>query len=222
MNSLEDWSGRPPIVPAELAGSYVEVRPLAEGDFDGLWESFSLDDGSMWDYMGYGPFADREAMAATARSWIGAPDPAFVAFHAGGVAVGWGSFMRIEPVHGVAEIGHLAFSPRLRRTRAATEAIYLMMNHIFDLGYRRCEWKCDADNAASRRAAERFGFTFEGVFRQHMVVKGRNRDTAWYSVIDREWPERKEAFGAWLDPANFDPAGVQRRRLGELPSGGKE
>jgi RimJ/RimL family protein N-acetyltransferase len=118
---------------------------------------------------------------------------------------------------GVIEVGHLAFSPALQRKPAATEAMYLMMRRIFEeLGYRRYEWKCDALNAPSRRAAERLGFRYEGTFRQMHVVKGRNRDTAWFSILDREWPTLKQAFERWLDPGNFDGAGVQRRRLGEL------
>jgi RimJ/RimL family protein N-acetyltransferase len=128
-------------------------------------------------------------------------------------ATGIASYLRIEPAHGTIEVGHLAFSPLLQRTAAATEAMYLMMKHAFELGYRRYEWKCDALNAASRRAAERLGFRFEGVFRQAVVYKGRNRDTAWYSIIDREWPGREAAFLAWLDPTNFDSHGRQRRSL---------
>jgi RimJ/RimL family protein N-acetyltransferase len=134
-----------------------------------------------------------------------------------GKAEGWASYMRITPAHGAIEVGNVLFSPALQRTRAATEAMYLMARHVFeDLGYRRYEWKCNAENAASRRAALRLGFTFEGIFRQHMVVKDRSRDTAWFSMLDHEWPARKRAFEAWLDPANFDAAGRQRRTLAEL------
>jgi RimJ/RimL family protein N-acetyltransferase len=122
--------------------------------------------------------------------------------------------MRIDPANGVVEVGNILLAPRLQRTTAATEAMYLMASHIFDrLGYRRYEWKCNAENLPSRRAALRLGFTFEGIFRQHMVVKGRNRDTAWFSMLDREWPARKRAFESWLDPANFDPQGSQRQAL---------
>jgi RimJ/RimL family protein N-acetyltransferase len=124
------------------------------------------------------------------------------------------SFLRMAPEHGVIEIGHIWFAPALQRTRQATEAIYLMARHVFDdLGYRRLEWKCDALNEPSRRAAQRFGFTFEGVFRQHMVVKGRNRDSAWFSILDGEWPAIREAFEAWLGPENFDADGRQRQTL---------
>jgi RimJ/RimL family protein N-acetyltransferase len=139
---------------------------------------------------------------------------------AAGAARGLATLMSMVPEHGVIEIGHIWLSPQLQRTRQATEAIYVMARHAFeDLGNRRLEWKCDAQNAASRRAAERFGFTFEGVFRQHRVIKGRNRDTAWYSIIDGEWPQRRAAFEAWLAPANFDASGAQRRSLGEISRG---
>jgi RimJ/RimL family protein N-acetyltransferase len=131
-----------------------------------------------------------------------------------GQARGWASFMRIKPAHGVIEVGNVLFSPALQRTRAATEAMYLMAAHVFDhLGYRRYEWKCNALNEASRRAALRLGFTFEGVFRQHMVVKDRSRDTAWFAMLDHEWPERKRAFEAWLEPGNFDGEGGQKMSL---------
>jgi RimJ/RimL family protein N-acetyltransferase len=134
-----------------------------------------------------------------------------------GTAAGWASFMRIKPAHGVIEVGNVLFSPSLQRTRAATEAMYLMAEHVFDtLGYRRHEWKCDALNAPSRRAALRLGFSFEGIFRQHMVVKGRSRDTAWFALLDHEWPARKRAFEAWLDPANFDAEGSQQKSLEQL------
>jgi RimJ/RimL family protein N-acetyltransferase len=134
-----------------------------------------------------------------------------------GVAAGHASYMRIKPAHGVVEVGNVLFSPALQRTRAATEAMYLMARHVFeDLGYRRYEWKCNADNEPSRRAAQRLGFTFEGIFRQHMVVKDRNRDTAWFSMLDHEWPARKQTFEAWLDPANFDREKRQRQSLTEI------
>ena len=132
-------------------------------------------------------------------------------------AAGYASFMRMEPAHGVIEVGNILLSPALQRTTAATEAMYLMARHVFeDLGYRRYEWKCNAEHQPSRRAALRLGFTFEGIFRQHMVVKDRSRDTAWFSILDHEWPERKAAFEAWLAPANFAESGRQRQTLSEL------
>jgi RimJ/RimL family protein N-acetyltransferase len=169
----------------------------------------------MWTYLSSGPFTS----SAELRSWVEArqdsEDPLFFAVVDASTAraAGVSSYLRIEPAHGVVEVGHLAFAPQLQRTRVATEAMYLMMKHVFDIGYRRCEWKCDALNAPSRRAAERLGFTFEGIFRQAIVYKGRNRDTAWYSVIDSEWPVLETSFRAWLDPDNFDADGRQRRRL---------
>jgi RimJ/RimL family protein N-acetyltransferase len=144
-------------------------------------------------------------------------DPLFFAIEAEGAPQGVTSYLRITPEHGVIEIGHIWFGSPLQRTRAATEAIYLMARHAFDdLGYRRLEWKCNALNEPSRRAAERFGFTFEGVFRKHMLVKGKNRDTAWYAIVDDDWPAIRAAFERWLAPENFDEHGVQRERLGKL------
>jgi len=134
-----------------------------------------------------------------------------------GLAAGHASYMRIEPAHGVIEVGNVLFAPALQRTRAATEAMYLMARHVFeDLGYRRYEWKCNALNEPSRSAALRLGFTFEGIFRQHMVAKDRNRDTAWFSMLDHEWPARKRSFEEWLDPVNFEANGVQRQSLAEI------
>ena len=136
---------------------------------------------------------------------------------AAGTAAGVASYMRIEPQHGCIEIGNIWFGAALQRTPAATEAIHLLARHAFTtLGNRRLEWKCDARNARSRAAAERFGFTFEGVFRQHMIIKGRNRDTAWYSILDGEWPEIDAGFSRWLAPENFDAQDRQRERLADL------
>ncbi len=146
-------------------------------------------------------------------------DPMFFAIldRASGAAVGYAAYMRIEPVHRVIEVGSILYTPQLQRTPLATEAMYLMARHVFeDLGYRRYEWKCNALNAPSRRAALRFGFTFEGIFRQHMIVKGRNRDTAWFSMLDSEWPARKANFERWLDPSNFGPDGRQKVSLSML------
>jgi RimJ/RimL family protein N-acetyltransferase len=176
-------------------------------------------DRNLWDFLGYGPFADEAELAAWIRSNAGGDDPLFFAIvdAATGEPRGVASYLRIEPEHGVIEIGHIWFGAALQRTPAATEAIYLLARQAFDdLGYRRLEWKTDARNERSRRAAERFGFTFEGVFRQHMVIKGSNRDTAWYALLDHEWPAARRAFEAWLDPENFDREGRQRRSLAEL------
>jgi RimJ/RimL family protein N-acetyltransferase len=141
---------------------------------------------------------------------------------ASGKAVGIATYMRIDHANGVIEVGHINYTPRLQRKPAATEAMYLMMARVFDeLGYRRYEWKCDTNNAPSRRAAERYGFQFEGIFRQAVVTKGRNRDTAWYAMTDRDWPALKAAYAKWLDPKNFDAAGNQRERLSTLIKAGR-
>jgi RimJ/RimL family protein N-acetyltransferase len=176
-------------------------------------------DPKLWDFLGYGPFADEAEFAAWIRSDAAGDDPLVFAILDAATAEprGVASYLRISPEQGVIEIGHIWFGAALQRTPAATEAIYLLARHAFDdLGYRRLEWKTDALNARSRRAAERYGFQFEGIFRQHMVVKDRNRDTAWYAMLDHEWPAARNAFEAWLDPANFDSAGRQKRALAEL------
>ena len=206
---------RPPRAPLE--GRWCRVEPLSAAVHGAdLWNAYAEDaEGRVWTYLANGPFRSDAEFAAFIASREPATDPLFFAIvdSATGRAAGMASYLRIEPAHGSIEVGHLAFSPRLQRTRAATEAMYLMMRQAFELGYRRYEWKCDALNAPSRRAAERLGFLYEGTFRQATVYKGRNRDTAWYSVIDAEWPARAAAFEAWLDPANFDAAGRQRQPL---------
>jgi len=173
-------------------------------------------DAKIWDYLPYGPFASQDEFTKWLDQCAASDDPLFFA------VVDWesmrpqgmASFMRMVPEHGAIEIGHIWFAPVLQRTRQATEAIYLMARHVFDdLGYRRLEWKCDALNEPSRRAAERFGFTFEGVFRQHMVIKRRNRDSAWFGMTDGDWPVRRAAFEAWLAPENFDSSGQQLASL---------
>jgi RimJ/RimL family protein N-acetyltransferase len=217
---LPDW--RPPPRPGlqPLQGRYCVVEPLdPDRHARSLYTANSQDrDQRMWTYLFTGPYASFDEY----RGWLvrQAPsaDPSFRAFvsQETGEAVGIGAYMRIDPAAGSIEVGHLALSPALQRSPAATEAMYLMMRHAFELGYRRYEWKCDALNEKSRSAAERLGFTFEGLFRQATVYKGRSRDTAWYSVIDSEWPLLREAFESWLDPGNFDTSGAQRSRLGDL------
>lgn len=173
----------------------------------------------IWTYLAYGPFDSLAAFTSWLEARAASNDPLFFAVvdRAARTARGMASYLRMEPAHGVIEIGHIWFAPSLQRTRQATEAIFLLSRHAFDdLGYRRLEWKCDSLNAPSRRAAERFGFTYEGIFRQHMVIKDRNRDTAWFSIIDAEWPSRRAAFEQWLAPANFDSDGKQRRSLAEI------
>ena len=175
--------------------------------------------GQLWKHLPYGPFASQDEFTAWLGQRSASSDPLFFAVvdRESMRALGMASFLRIEPAHGVIEIGHIWFAPALQRTRHATEAIYLLAKHAFDdLGYRRLEWKCDSLNEPSRRAADRFGFTYEGVFRQHMVVKGRNRDTAWFAMTDGEWPLRRAAFEAWLAPENFDENGRQRKSLAAI------
>ena len=173
---------------------------------------------ALWKYLFDGPFRDRATFEASLAKKAASDDPLFFAIleQPAGRAVGYASLMRIEPAHRVIEVGNILYGPALQRTTGATEAMYLMMRYIFDdLGYRRYEWKCNAENQPSRRAALRLGFTFEGIFRQHMIVKGANRDTAWFSMLDSEWPARKEAFERWLDAANFVD-GAQKTSLGLL------
>ena len=219
------WTAARPPEASELAGDRVLLRPLdVERDAESLWSAFAEDrSGDDWTWLPYGPFASAEAFREWLKTLEADADPLFMSIfpkEGGETASGMAAFMRFEPAHGVIEIGHIHLSPLLQRTTAATEALYLMMRACFESwGYRRLEWKCDAENRPSRRAAERLGFRFEGIFRQHLIVKGRNRDTAWYSVIDGEWPRIRAAFDAWLDPRNFDSRGRQRKTLRELREG---
>ncbi|MGE0213742.1 MAG: GNAT family N-acetyltransferase [Parvibaculaceae bacterium] len=205
-----------------LYGGSVTLEPLDVGAhaFD-LWESFHNADptDSIWTYLGCGPFAGYEAFRDHIARQTGSKDPFFYAVvpRGTGKAAGVASFLRITPEQGVIEVGHIWFSPALQKTREATESLYLLFRNALDeMGYRRLEWKCDALNAPSRRAAERYGFTFEGIFRQHMIVKGRNRDTAWYAILDREWPPLRDAYKAWLRDENFDKSGRQKKPLSAL------
>jgi RimJ/RimL family protein N-acetyltransferase len=222
--ALPDW--RPPARPSAepLRGRFCSVEPLDVAKHArALFDANSQDhEGRMWTYLFSGPFESFDAYERWLAERAPGTDPLFRVFvdRASGQAVGIGAFMRIDPAAGSIEVGHIALSPVLQRSPAATEAMYLMMRHAFDLGYRRYEWKCDSLNEKSRRAAERLGFTFEGIFRQAIVCKGRSRDTAWYSIIDSEWPRVREAFERWLDRDNFDAAGQQRRSLAELRADG--
>jgi RimJ/RimL family protein N-acetyltransferase len=222
-DALAHWTpARPPDGTTALAGARVRLEPLDAARHAAQLYAASHGEGAdprLWDYLPYGPFPDAAAYASWVERHQQGDDPRFYAIidAAAGRAVGVASYMRIEPEHGVIEIGHIWFGAALQRTPAATEAIYLLARHAFDeLGHRRLEWKCDAANTRSRAAAQRFGFTYEGTFRQHLVVKGRNRDSAWFSLLDGEWPAARAVFEAWLDPANFDADGVQRRRLQDL------
>lgn len=176
----------------------------------------------LWTYMPYGPFNDAAAFESWLRGCAAAADPIFFAVRdqQSGRAAGMASYLNVHPENGVIEIGHIWFAPVLQGTRQSTEALFLMIGHALDdLRYRRVEWKCNALNEDSRRAALRLGFTFEGIFHQHMIVKGRNRDTAWFSILDREWPDIRANFEAWLSPDNFDPQGRQRQSLADLNRG---
>lgn len=205
-----------------LRGSHVLIRPLdADADAEALYAATHAPSGdpTIWTYLAEGPFEDLEQMRAALGRQARSEDPLFLTLAPlpDEVPSGVASYMRIVPEFGVIEIGNIWFGAALARTPAATEAIYLLARHAFDdLGYRRLEWKCNALNAASRRAAERFGFTFEGIFREHMVVKGRNRDTAWFAIVDQDWPRIRAGFERWLAPENFDESGHQRQRLRDL------
>jgi len=204
-----------------LPGRGVTLAPLdPQTHGSALYEAISGEESArLWQYLFEGPFADRAAFEVHLKRIAASEDPLFFAIldNASGSALGYASYMRIEPVHRVIEVGSILYTPRLQQTTLATEAMYLMARHVFeDLGYRRYEWKCNALNAPSRRAALRFGFTFEGIFRQHMIVKGRNRDTAWFSMLDSEWPARKANFERWLDPSNFGVDGRQKVALSAL------
>lgn len=203
-----------------MVGKHCRLEPLdATHHAQQLWDAFTRDtEQRNWTYLGHGPYPTSDAFGAWVRGAASTTDPLFFAVidPRSGHALGVASYLRITPEAGSVEVGHINFSPLLQRTPAATEAMYLMMKHVFELGYRRYEWKCDALNARSRAAAERLGLSFEGIFRQALVYKGRNRDSAWYAAIDKEWPTLKVAFEAWLAPENFDSAGKQRMRLAEL------
>jgi RimJ/RimL family protein N-acetyltransferase len=217
--ALPGWKA-PPFPPqATLAGSFCRLEPLqASRHARDLWEAQAEDTtGSRWTYSYDGPFADFGAFEKWMTGIESSRDPQFYAIVVDGKAVGSASYLRIDPKNGVIEVGHVFYSPRLARTRAATEAMYLFISYAFGLGYRRFEWKCDSCNLPSRAAAVRYGFTYEGMFRQAIVYKDRNRDTCWFAIIDRDWDAGlKAAYLRWLEPANFDAAGNQKLKFSEL------
>lgn len=217
---VANWQGAKLPERRVLEGRLCRVEPLsAERHGDDLWAAMNRRDAERhWTYLPYGPFADISAYRTWLADVAAREDPLFFAIvdNTTARAVGVASFLRIDPGAGTIEVGHINFSPLLQRRPAASEAMFLMMRYAFSLGYRRYEWKCDALNQPSRQAALRLGFTFEGVFRQATVVKGRNRDTAWYSIIDSEWPALETAFMTWLAPDNFDDEGHQYVALGSL------
>lgn len=214
--SLADWKPAPRPSAVTLSGRTVRLEPLdAQRHASALWQAIQGHD-ELWDWMADGPYADEAGFRAAIERKQAAQDAVFLAIVPleTGDAAGYASWMRIDAANGVIEVGNILLSPRLQRTTAATEAMFLMATHIFEtLGYRRYEWKCNVLNAPSKKAALRLGFRYEGLFRQHMVVKGENRDTAWFALLDHQWPGCKAAFEHWLDPANFDANDQQRRSL---------
>jgi RimJ/RimL family protein N-acetyltransferase len=201
-----------------MSGAYVKVEPLDPAKHgDELWSGAGgMANGELWRYLHSGPFMDRQAFDSYLETKAVSADPMYFALldRATGVAQGHAAYMRIEPGQRVIEVGAILYTPELQRTRAATEAMYLMAQNVFeDLGYRRYEWKCNVLNEASQKAALRLGFAFEGVFRQHMIVKGRSRDTAWFAMLDSDWPARKKEFERWLAADNFDTSGRQKSPL---------
>jgi RimJ/RimL family protein N-acetyltransferase len=225
LNGLEDrlstgTATRPARV--TLSGRIVTLVPLDSSAHTlDLYEDLSGQE-ELWRYMPDGPFADYAWFEAALALKATSEEAVFFAIlqNESGRAAGYASLMRADVANRCVEVGNILYTPRLQQTAGATDAMYLLARHVFeDLNFRRYEWKCNALNEPSRRAALRLGFTFEGIFRQHMIVKGRNRDTAWFSMLDREWPARKNAFVAWLDPSNFDEAGKQRQSLARLNCG---
>jgi RimJ/RimL family protein N-acetyltransferase len=203
-----------------LQGRFCRLEPLdATRHAEELFAANALDaDGKSWTYLPYGPFDSFSSYRAWIEQSASSADPLFFAIisNESGTAVGVASYLRIDPANGSIEVGHLNFSPLMQQTPVATEAMWLMMREAFALGYRRYEWKCNALNMPSRAAAQRLGLSFEGIFRQAAVVKGRSRDTAWYAAIDKEWPALNEAMQKWLAPENFDADGRQRVALSQL------
>lgn len=214
---LSHWNGAPRLERVVIDGQYARLEPLdaAKHGADLLASAQAPGAEDRFRYL----FEEAPADAAAFKTWIDkastSADPFFYAVidKRTGRAEGRQSLMRIDPVHGVIEIGNILWGPAIARSRIATEALFLFARHAFDLGYRRFEWKCNNLNEPSKRAAERFGFSFEGIFRQHMVVKGKNRDTAWFAIIDQDWPRVKAGYDTWLRPDNFDADGQQRSKL---------
>lgn len=215
---LADWSTRPRPARAPLKGRYVRLEPLEHEHADSLYQAASADGAEdRFRWLFEGPPQNRDEFEAWVAKASASIDPLFFAVidRETGRAEGRQALMRIDQTHGVIEIGSIMWGPALQKTRMATEALFLLADHVFNLGYRRLEWKCNDRNAPSKRAALRFGFRPEGVFRQHMVVKGANRDTAWFAMIDEDWQHLRPRYKAWLSPDNFDTHGRQVRRLEE-------
>lgn len=211
-----NWQPPSPIAPKNIKGFYCTLEPLdAERHVADLYTALcaqSSQDG--WTYLPYGPFASQAEFSAWLHGMAAGTDPLFYAIcDPAGTALGLVAYLAISLPHGSIEIGHVHFGHPMRRSRISTEAIYLMINQAFNLGFRRCEWKCDSMNQASAKSALRFGFQYEGLFRQHRVNRGRNRDTKWFSIIDGEWPQLQKRYLNWLNPKNFNDSGVQIEAL---------
>lgn len=215
---VPDYIAPPAPGPDRIPGRLVTLERIDPAAHAAEIFTASAGADAIWDYMPYGPFADGPSYAAWVADMATKTDPFFYAIrdHATGKALGVASFLRIDPANGAIELGHILLTPPLQRTIAATEALTLMIRWAMDAGYRRFEWKCNALNLPSRRAAIRLGFSYEGVFRQHMIIKGHNRDSAWFSIIDSEWPELRKPYDRWLAPENFSADGAQRESLSEL------
>jgi RimJ/RimL family protein N-acetyltransferase len=217
--TLPNWTARPRPERPELSGRYARLAPLAADDAAALHDGFAADtSGRIWDWMAVGPFASAENYGQWTAGAAQSADPLFFTLYdldqAPATPRGVMSLMRIDAGNGVVEVGNIIFAPSLQRRRATTEAQFLLMRYAFDtLGYRRYEWKCNTLNTPSRAAALRLGFSFEGIFRNHMVIKGKNRDTAWFGLTVEDWPRARAGFEAWLAPVNFTPEGHQIRTL---------
>ncbi len=220
--SLVGWVAPTSPQQVVLEGADVLIQPLdVARDAKALFDAFNAPSGGQnWTYLPYGPFQTLSAFTGWLQSSCTGTDPMFftIVDRATGSAVGLASYLRIDPANGVIEVGHIHLSPLVQQTRGATEAMVLMMRYVFDLGYRRYEWKCDALNAPSRKTAQRLGFSYNGTFPWATMYKGRNRDTAWYAVTGADWPTLNQAFTTWLDPKNFDDKGMQIQRLSDLTS----
>jgi RimJ/RimL family protein N-acetyltransferase len=219
--AVPDWTPRPRLARTVMDGRLCRLEPLDVERHAAQLHAANQEDAEsrMWTYLAAGPFSDFESYRAWLTQIEVSEDPLFftIVRRSDDRALGIASYLRIDPPNGVIEVGNLQFSPALQRTALATEAMFAMMRRAFDeLGYRRYEWKADSLNAPSLAAARRYGFAFEGIFRQAVIYKGRNRDTAWFSITDQEWPAIKSAFTRWLDPANFDATGRQRVSLSTL------
>ncbi|MFV0411462.1 MAG: GNAT family N-acetyltransferase [Paracoccus sp. (in: a-proteobacteria)] len=215
--AIPDW--QPPARPGPdvIEGRYIRLERLDPARHAGPVFAATASDAAVWDYMSNGPFTDVRVL----QDWMAGADGGDKVFYAfvdpaTGRAFGYAAFMRIDEASGVLEIGHVVIAPAVQRSRAASEVLMAMIRFAFEAGYRRVEWKCNALNAASRRAARRYGFAFEGTFRQHLIIKGRSRDTAWFAMTNQDWPELSQAYAAWLEPENFDASGIQQRSLSSL------